>query len=147
MIDKAVDYISRCQEENGAFRYALNTPKTSVAMTAAGLTILNSAGRYDGDDVRRGMEHMWGELSVRYQGAPMEVNFPFYERLYVAQALWQSPDRRQFDEWYESETKRILERQLADGSWESPQFGKCYATAINCLVLSLPEGLLPIFQR
>ena len=74
-------------------------------------------------------------------------DFPFYERLYVAQAYWQMDDARQFEEWVRNERLRVLASQRDDGSWRDPNFGDCYATAMNCLFLALPEGLLPIFQR
>lgn len=41
----------------------------------------------------------------------------------------------------------MLTSQREDGSWHDDRFGDVYATATNCLVLALPEGLLPIFQR
>ena len=75
------------------------------------------------------------------------VHFPYYRRLYIAQALWQLADTRQFEEWFASELPRMLRAQDEDGSWRDRTYGDCYATAMNCLVLALPEGLLPIFQR
>jgi hypothetical protein len=41
----------------------------------------------------------------------------------------------------------VLGAQRDDGSWGDARFGDVYATAMNCLVLAVPEGLLPIFQR
>jgi hypothetical protein len=48
--------------------------------------------------------------------------------------------------------------QRSDGGWEdirqdgrgetiTGRYGTTYATAMNCLFLSVPEGLLPIFRR
>ena len=71
----------------------------------------------------------------------------FYERLYLAQALWQNSERRVFEEWSAKERTRVLTQQHSDGSWHDARFGDTYATAMNCLFLALPEGLLPIFQR
>ena len=45
------------------------------------------------------------------------------------------------------EAKRIIGTQHKDGSWTDRRYGSCYATAMNCLLLALPDGLLPIFQR
>jgi hypothetical protein len=41
----------------------------------------------------------------------------------------------------------VLRKQERDGSWKNPMYGEAYATAVNVLVLGLPDGLLPIFQR
>ena len=76
-----------------------------------------------------------------------DSGYPYYERLYIAMALWQHPDRRLFDSWAVGERERVLGTQNDDGSWDSKQFGDCYATAMNCLFLALPQGLLPTFQR
>lgn len=148
VIDRAVDYIRRCQAEDGSFKYGLDTEKTTVALTAAGIATLNSAGMYEGPEVTRAMEVLWQRLGLREQKLRgSAARFEFYERFYLAQALWQHPDRRLFESWVVEERERVLEDQSKDGSWQDAQFGDCYATAMNCLFLSMPEGLLPIFQR
>ena len=148
VIARAVDYIRRCQAEDGSFKYGLDTPKTTVALTAAGIATLNAAGMYEGPEVSRAMEVLWQRLGLRDQRLRgSAARFQFYERFYLAQALWQHPDRRLFESWVIGERERVLGEQRADGSWEDTQFGACYATAMNCLFLSMPEGLLPIFQR
>jgi len=148
VIDRAIDYIRRCQAEDGSFRYGLNTERTTVALTAAGIATLNSAGEYEGPEVSRAIEVLWQRLGLRdtkLRGSA--ARFEFYERFYLAQALWQHPDRRLFESWVVDERERVLADQLEDGSWPDTQFGPCYATAMNCLFLAMPEGLLPIFQR
>lgn len=147
-IARAVEYIRRCQMEDGSFRYALSSGETSVALTAAGLTTLNSAGVYEGPEIDRAVEALWRRLGYRDEkGDAGTARFPFYERFYLAQALWQHSDQRLFERWVADERERVLAAQHGDGSWHDEQFGDCYATAMNCLFLALPEGLLPIFQR
>lgn len=150
VISRAVEYIRRCQTEDGSFRYALSSGETSVALTAAGLTILQSAGIYQGGEIERGTEALWRGVTHRGSGAdPLraEVPFPHYERLYLGQALWQHSDPRLYAGWIGGERELLLAEQNPDGSWSDPQFGACYATAMNCLFLAIPAGLLPIFQR
>ena len=48
---------------------------------------------------------------------------------------------------HSAERESVLEAQRSDGSWADRNYGDCYATAVNCLFLALPEGLLPVFQR
>ena len=89
---------------------------------------------------------IWKDLEEReLNGGSAE--FPYYERLYLAQAYWQLTDTRQFERWTDREGPRVLAAQKPDGSWSSRFYGDSYATAMNCLFLALPEGLLPIFQR
>ena len=148
VIGRAVDYVRRCQAEDGSFRYGLETDKTTLALTAAGLSTLNFLGQYEGPEVDRGMENLWQRLELRRdRRRGSNASFPYYERLYLALALWQHPDRRLFDSWSAAERKSVLKDQLPDGSWEDDQFGSCYATAMNCLFLGVPQGLLPVFQR
>jgi hypothetical protein len=65
----------------------------------------------------------------------------------LAQALWQLSEQTHFQRWFEDERKRILSEQESAGLWRDDRYGDAYATAVNCLVLALPEGVLPIFQR
>jgi hypothetical protein len=147
VIARAVAYIRRCQLEDGSFRYSLGSGETSVALTAAGLTTLNSAGVYEGPEIDRAIEALWRRLGLREDDPDQPARFPFYERFYLAQALWQHSDLRLYERWVALERERVLAAQQADGSWHDPQFGSCYATAMNCLFLAIPDGLLPIFQR
>lgn len=147
-IARAIDYVRRCQNENGSFRYGL-APKnpSTLALTAASLATLNAAGRYDTPEVERGMTHLWQELESDAAGAGHRVLYPHYERMYVAEALWHHRDPRLYERWMEREIEKLVTTQAADGSWDEPQFGACYATATNCLVLALPLGQLPFYQR
>src|SRR6185503_919850 len=147
VIERAEQYVLRLQKDDGSFRYRLDDDrKTTVALTAAGVSTLNAAGRYDGPKVQSGIDAIWRMLRLR-EDEPQEVAYPYYERLYVAQAFWQLSDRTHFERWFGEERARLLATQEADGAWRGSEFGSCYATAMNCLVLAIPDGVLPIFQR
>ena len=86
------------------------------------------------------------------------ISFPYYERWYLAQAFWQHRDERIFRDWAAATWPQIIREQRADGAWADARveasgariegrYGTPYATAMNVLVLSVPEGLLPAFQR
>lgn len=155
VIAKAVDYVERSQKEDGSFRYALGMDKTSVALTAAAISTLNATGRYHGKQIVQGYDYIQRELRARENAPETEdllrirgpVPYPFYERLYLAQAFWQNADRSVFDAWARQERRAVLRAQRRDGSWSDEMFGDCYATAMNVLFLALPDRLLPIFQR
>ncbi len=152
VIARAVDYVKRLQTPEGSFRYHLNDQKVSVALTAACLSTLHATGIYEGREIDDGYGYIWRELAVREvaeeRGARTKrAQFPFYERFYLAQALWQHPDEDVFRQWARKEVERILVDQNENGSWSSSLFGDSYATAMNCLFLAVPDGLLPIFQR
>lgn len=153
VIAKAVDYVERSQKEDGSFRYALGSDDSSVALTAAALSTLHASGRYHGREILAGYGSIERELAARALDTGQDVlslgavPFPYYERLYLAQAYWQNPDRTVFEAWARAERRELLKQQREDGGWGNSPYGDCYATAVNVLVLSLPDELLPIFQR
>lgn len=116
MIDRGIEYILKCQEDDGGIRYSLRHrtgggfDSSRPAITAAAVATLFSAGAYEKPD---------GELGVRDRKnlnglrrclaycdrrfrldsdnpnlAPDAVRgFMFYTHLYLAQALWTAHDR------------------------------------------------------
>lgn len=150
VIARAVDYVKRSQMEDGSFRYALGSGDTSVALTAAAISTLNATGSYSGAPITQGYDYIERELAKRVEdddGLGSGPSFPYYERLYLAQAYWQHQDRKVFQRWSALERDTLLAQQRPDGSWGGSEYGDCYATAVNVLVLTLPDGLLPVFQR
>lgn len=172
VVARALDYVARSQKPNGSFRYALGDEYSTLALTAAAISTLQAGGEYSGQPVEDGYVYLFRGLASREargrfdlelglpeppSGGEPSSEFPegdsrhpycyFYERLYVAQALWQNADAKSFDEWSAKERARVLGSQRPDGSWRDPRYGDTYATAVNALFLALPEGLLPIFQR
>lgn len=163
VVQRALRYVESLQDEQGGFIYSKQSPRSSVALTAACLSTLHALGIYEGRMIDDGYLYVWRHLALREQDRGRgllgsQSRFPFYERLYLAQALWQHPDEQVFRRWAEEETKRVLVAQRENGSWldrrydaagrklES-RYGAPYATAMNVLYLSVPEGRLPIFQR
>jgi hypothetical protein len=51
--DQCMAYVQRCQNSDGSYRYTLNGGRTTVALTAAGIVSLYSAGIYEGPEVER----------------------------------------------------------------------------------------------
>ncbi|MCH2104697.1 MAG: terpene cyclase/mutase family protein [Planctomycetes bacterium] len=147
VIKRAVDYVRRSQAEDGSFRYAIGHEETSVALTAAAISTMNATGIYSGEEVIRGYASIQRELIARETVTIKNPTFPVYERLYLAQAYWQHPDRALFRGWFQAEREQLIALQEPSGAWPDARFGSCYATATNALVLALPDSLLPIFQR
>lgn len=147
VIRRAEDYVRRLQAKSGLFCYTLGDEgRTTVALTAAAICTLNAAGRYDDKAIQSGIDAIWSTLMLQEERGKSSL-FPEYERLYLAQAFWQLSDTSHFRRWFGKERDRLLRSQEEDGSWKGSRFGSAYATAVNCLVLSLPDAALPIFQR
>jgi hypothetical protein len=147
VIERAVQYLKRSQEpESGRFRYRINDPSTSWALTAAALATLNATGDYGSELVRRGFEAL--QESDPFTGGAGFEAFRDYGALYAAQAYWQHPDRSAFDRWWPEFVRECeVDRQQPDGDFEDRVYGNVYATAIVTLTLQVPVGYLPLFQR
>jgi len=147
VIRRAEDYVRRLQAKSGLFCYTLGDERrASIALTAAAIATLNSAGKYDDTVIHSGIDAIWSALG-RQEESGKRSDFPEYERLYLAQAFWQLSDTSHFTRWFPKEREDILKQQEKDGAWRGSRFGSAYVTAVNCLVLSLPDGVLPVFQR
>jgi len=150
VIDRAVRYIDKSQrKEDGAFRYHLNHPRVSFALTAAAVATLNAAGTYDSEVIDKGMEYMRRHDPVLNPDQwAADQNFPFYGRLYAAQAYYVYHDQRIWREWHQRAVQNLGNWQNErTGSFQKGQYGQVYATAMSCLVLQLPVQYLPIFQK
>ncbi len=85
-IGHAIDYLKRLQQENGAFAYTLGTPdRTSVALTAAGLSTFHATGIYSGKEVEEAYDWLWRELASREEAQrsgdrSLDPPKPIYER-------------------------------------------------------------------
>ncbi|MGH7151109.1 MAG: hypothetical protein ACREIU_10440, partial [Planctomycetota bacterium] len=121
----------------------------SPALTAAGVATLQAMGEYGSEAVESGIGHLLrsieGTSLATFSGASP---FPQYQRFYTAQAFFHYRDPKVFEGWFRIEGERLLRTQREDGNWaENSTFGVAYTTATNVLVLEIPLGLLPIFQR
>jgi len=138
-IDRAITYVTRSANADGGFRYQVGRgSRSSYALTAAGVTALCGVGQYDSPRVRRGAEYLV-RLGVRRSG------HYFYGHYYAAQAFHQVGG----DFWknyYERIVRDLLGKQRASGEWQSAT-GNSYGTAMAVMVLYMPAGYLPIFQK
>jgi hypothetical protein len=146
IIARAIGYLEKSQLEDGSFAYQIGSQRSSVGLTAAAITSLNATGEYGGSAIARGVDAIFKGLAQREEDGTTS-RFPFYERFYLAQAFWQHQDEKLFRRWSPNAEKSLLRTQDQDGSWFDPRFGRAYATAMNALVLAIPDSLLPAFQR
>lgn len=148
IISRAVDYVRRSQAPDGSFRYQIGSDRTSIALTAAAIGTLHAAGEYDTPAITRGIDSIWRELGNRANTTKTSgADFPHYERLYLAQALWRLGDEQGFWRWYGEELQVLLDAQQPNGAYLDRTYGSAYATAMVALYLALPDEFLPSFAR
>ncbi len=155
-IDRALDYIRACQNEDGGFRYRLHSSRSGqtesarpeshrsqFARSAAALVALTSAGVYEGPERTAGLDY----LNQFLPGPPQTAHLPyyFYGHYYAALAMWHAEPTR-WQPWYRAIRDELITRQQEDGSW-SDSICPEYGTAMACIILQVPNNCLPILQR
>ncbi|MEZ6063070.1 MAG: prenyltransferase/squalene oxidase repeat-containing protein [Planctomycetaceae bacterium] len=145
IIDRAIKYIDDCTTSSGGVQYSIRGGGERPPITAAALAALFNAGEYDTELSRKMRayceENIWPDKSVSARNGHWH-----YMHFYYAQVIY----RQGGDRWrqYRREiTEEILKRTQANGGWSDQQIGPVYTTAINCIILQLEKGYLPIYQR
>lgn len=142
-VERCVDYVKRCQNPDGGFRYMLIPGESAFARSAAGVVALYSAGIYEGPEIDKGIQYL--TKFIPEKGVVRQEPYYFYGHYYCAQAMWQRGGAL-WQRYYAGIRDELLERQQPDGSWTdpiSPEFG----TAMALLILQIPNHYLPIFER
>jgi squalene cyclase len=143
VIDKAVEYIRNCTNDDGGVQYNSRGGGSRPAITAAAIACLFNAGEYDDKYVPRLLKYCKEQL-----GDPSSSGFGHwhYAHYYYAQVLY----REGGDEW-SGYRRKIFERLISeaepDGCWDQGYIGKVYTTSINLTILQLEQAALPIYQR
>jgi hypothetical protein len=143
-IDRAVEYIKKCQNADGSIRYSLHSGGDGrPAITAAGVAVLYNAGIYDDQPfVDKAVQYCKKQISVTVDN----TGHHFYTHLYWSQALYQRGGQ-DWTDYYAKKSAWLLKQQKKDGSWEGDGVGIVYGTAIALLILQLPYAYAPIYQR
>jgi hypothetical protein len=142
-IDRCVEYVKRCQNADGGFRYMLQTGESAFPRSAAGVVALYSAGIYEGREIERGLAYLEQSLP-RGQAVGTDGHF-FYGHYYAVQAMWQAGGER-WQQWYPAIRDALVSRQQPDGAWADPISSE-YGTAMATIILQMPDNSVPIFQR
>ena len=142
-IDRCIDYVKRCQNADGGFMYMLSGGPSRFPRSAAGIVALYSAGIYEGEEIRKGLEYLMLHL-------PGSEDFgrdthAMYGHYYGVQAMWQAGGEH-WQKWYPAISELLVKQQQKDGSWPDLICAE-YGTAMATIVLQMPNNYLPIFQR
>ncbi|RLS51803.1 MAG: prenyltransferase [Planctomycetota bacterium] len=144
-IDRGVDYIQRCQNPDGGFRYRLfESQESRFARSAAAVAALYTSGVHEGPVLDKGRAYL-----RRFLPGPRvmaESDFHQYGHYYAVQAAWHAGGDY-WDTWYPAIRQELIREQSPDGSWHDIWIGNEYGTAMALIVLQTPNHLLPIFDR
>ena len=150
--DNCIKYVKKCQDLHfsGGFRYQTNgAGSAGFARTAAGVVALYSAGLYEGDEVKKGLDYLKRFKPGSHGGGNFfggDQQHYYYGHYYAAQAMWIAGGRYWRD-WYPAIRNELLSKRNGDGSWFDARYCRHYCTGMALIVLQIPNNYLPILQR
>lgn len=142
-VERCIDYVKRCQVEDGGFGYTTSDRSSQFPRSAAGVVALYSAGVYEDAAVEQGLSYL--DRQIPTVGRDQRGGHFFYGHYYAVQAMWQAGGER-WERWYPAIRDLLVTTQAGDGSWQDGN-GPAYGTAMACVILQTPNNQLPIFQR
>lgn len=153
-IAKAITYVRRCANGDGSFSYQAGggggwgtNGAEGIPRCAAGTMSLIGSGITDLSDSVLGpaMRFLRTHVGDHLQG---RGDYYWYGQYYAAQALFHSPEVKDWDVYWSKAFPTISRLQEADGLWtRSDSVGPAYNTAMALIILQIPNNYLPIFQR
>lgn len=144
-IDQAVEYIQKCANPDGSFRYMIQAQgSSSLALSGAAVTALYGAGDYQSKVLTNGLEYLRNYARFDFRRLS---HYYYYAHYYAAQAMFQAGGQ-DWELWFPKIREDLLRKQQAsDGSWKGDEVGPVYGTAMAAIILQIPYQYLPIFQR
>lgn len=141
-LDRGVQFVKRCQNQNGGFRYLRDGGGPSAApRSAAALAVLFALDDPAAPETQRALTYALAQLPGAARG-PNDPVFFLYEQYYAAQVMRKAGGAASA-RWRQSITEQLLDSQRADGSWPDT-VGPIYGTALACLILQgLPKAEEP----
>jgi hypothetical protein len=142
-VEKAVAYLRRSQNADGGFRYMSEETESAFPRSAAAIVALFNAGVVSGPEIDQGLAYLQ-TFPPTAEAGPLPSHF-FYGHYYAVQAMWHAGGVA-WETWYRAIRDLLIARQKEDGRWED-LLASDYATAMACIILQVPNDLLPILQR
>jgi len=144
-IKQAAAYIKSYQLPEGRFKYTKSSDwDTGGTRTGGALVALHAIGIHDGKVIEKARKHLW-RFEPGKEKEPGRIIHYFYAQYYAAAAVKQQGGKK-WRRWYDSASKDLMKRRV-NGRWSGAWYGDTYCTALACIILQLPNDLVPIFQE
>jgi prenyltransferase beta subunit len=144
-INRAVDFINSCyNEEAGGFAYQPHGPP-AFARTAAAIYSLQVCGKYDDPSIMKGSDYIFAHGGDGEQWWPYGCYYAAPAEYMIGGDTW----RR----WYTQMKTRLMSTVIKEGSvdyWDekrSQNLGPIYDTSVFVTVLAMPYHYIPLYQR
>lgn len=150
-IERAVLYLKACQQSDGGICYSFASKGSSrPAISAAAIACFYAAGVYDRESGGKGVE---AEMVDKLLAYVKKTAYPdqndghwYYTQYYMAQGMYQHGGK-DWTDYYPKIRNKLLSMQNPDGSWNGDDVGTTFGTSMALVILQLPYGYLPIYQR
>lgn len=142
-VERGINYLLACRNSDGGFRYMLRDGDSEFSRTAACLTALHIAPEESPIRVSGGIDYLM--KFIPGTAAAKRIQYYFYGHYYAAQATWHAGGDA-WRAWFPAIRDELLAKQEPDGSWKDDICAE-YGTAMACLILQIPLGYLPIYNR
>lgn len=142
-IDKAVEYVKRCQNPDGGFRYQLQMGSSGWERSAAGVASLLYAGVYEDRAIDTGLTYL---LNNALPGIQTRRSHYFYGHYYAVQTMFLAGGDL-WAVWWPAIRDELIGMQQPGGEWIDVSVGNAYGTAMALIILQMPKRYLPIFQK
>ncbi len=143
-IDRAVEYVRRCQNPDGGFKYMLQAGGSAWPRTAGAVSSLFYAGIHEDDSITRGLGYLM-RTALPGQRTAGQAHY-YYGHYYAVQAMYLAGGE-EWLRWWPAIRDELLAKQASNGGWLDHHAGGAYATAMSLIILQMPKRYLPIFQR
>lgn len=145
IIDRAKVYIEECTTSAGGVQYSIRGGGERPPITAAALAAMFNAGEYDTDVTKRMREycksHVWPGHSVSDSNGHWH-----YMHFYFSQVMYRNGGA-DWEKYRDELNSKLLKEMQSGGGWPDPSVGPVFVTSLNCIMLQLDRGFLPIYQR
>ena len=141
-IERAAAMLTALSNPDGGIRYNSQTKpgaEPRMAITCAAMVTLHTAAHFDNPVAIRAREYVRKNLNMNSTG------FRFYALLYAAQGLYLSGEE-DWKRFFPGQRDWLVRAQGEDGNW-TDETGAAFATSVALIVLQLPYGYVPVFQR
>ena len=145
-IDRAIEYVKKCQNDDGGFSYQIGGAQSIFPRSAAGVATLFYAGIYDGEEVRKGVAYVeqFTPKKGRNNNAEAMGGHYFYGHYYAVQSMFLAGGEH-WAKWFPAIREELIKMQNADGKWTGDNSDP-YATSMALIILQMPKRYLPVFS-
>ncbi|MDX2146712.1 MAG: prenyltransferase/squalene oxidase repeat-containing protein [Planctomycetota bacterium] len=142
-IDRAVAYVRKCQNEDGGFKYQLQSGPSGWERSAAGIASLFYAGIYEDQAIDQGLRYL---MNTGLPGRAVRRSHYYYGHYYGVQAMYLAGGAH-WQTWWPAIREELIANQRPAGEWDDQSVGSAYGTSMALIILQMPKRYLPIFQK